>query len=287
MRSHRNIAVVALCLGLAGLLAYAELVLDWRTPEGDRTVQFALTSNAAFLMADADRLQSEMKTKYGERVSVTVPVTGHPKAETGVAQVSLDGTLVETHSLRKLSRVYGLFVVDPNDPDPIRFPFELDPEQNLQTINRSVVKELTDHFKRVPQTWFAFTDADWSIARCNSVKSGLGLGLIGGLLRLQEGTFCVVTWKGKRAGSMLVFVGRADGKAWLQPFTERVCRNITENGLAQLSAEVAERPDYAACILGNQTTDTGPGMSSLFGSVFLVGQYRLERIGRIGKRTWL
>ena len=45
---------------------------------------------------------------------------------------------------------------------------------------------------------------------------------------------------------MLVFVGRADGEAWLQRFSERLCRNITEVGLQKLDTETADGLNYAA-----------------------------------------
>ena len=159
----RKIAIAAAGFALLGVLAYSELVLDWRTPHADQKIKFALTSSAGFLMADYNRLQAEMKQKYGERVSVSVPVTEHPKNRNGVAEVSLDGNVIETHSLRKLSDVYGLFVVAPDDPEPIRFPFRLEPDQYLANLDRSLVKKLTDHFKQAPRAWFGFGDGDWTI----------------------------------------------------------------------------------------------------------------------------
>ncbi len=93
-------------------------------------------------------------------------------------------------------------------------------------------------------------------------------------MRLQEGTSWVVTWSGKRTDSMLVFVGRADGAAWLQPFSQRLCREITESALLRLVSDAANAPAYAACILGNQATKSGPE-TALFGAVFAVSQDQL------------
>jgi hypothetical protein len=279
----QKFAIGAAVAALLGVLAYTELVLDWRTPDANQKINFALTSNSAFLMADYNRLQAEMKQKYGERVSVSVPVTGSPANKTGVAEISLDGSILETRSLRRLSDVYGLFVANADGSDPIRFPFRLGPDQNLENLDRSIVKDLTQHFKRVPQAWFEFTDADWTIDRCSSAKSGLGLGIVGDVLRLQEGTSCVVSWKGKQPSSMLVFVGRADGEAWLRPFSERLCRNISEAGLQRLDSETAGGLNYAACVLGNQATNSGSG-KSLFGTVYAVRHdFGFERLARIGK----
>jgi hypothetical protein len=188
----KKIGIAIAGFALAGAFAYAELVLDWRMPRAEHQMKFALTSSAAFLMADYNQLQTEMKNKYGDRVSVSVPFTGYPVGQTGVAEVSLDGKVLESRSLRTLSDVYGLFIVGPDGPEPVRFPFKIAPDQNLANLDRSLVKTLADHFKRVPRAWFEFSDTDWTIDQCFSAKSGPGLGLIGDLLRLREGTSCIV-----------------------------------------------------------------------------------------------
>jgi hypothetical protein len=196
--SFRTIGILAAGLVLAGMLAYGELVLDWRTARSEQSIHFALAAPAGFLIADYNRLQAAMKQKYGERISVSVPVTGFSESRTGIAEISLDGKVLETQSLKRLSDVYGLFVIGPDGPEPIRFPFQLAPDQYLASLDRSLVEKLKDHFKQAPRAWFEFSDTDWTIDRCSSLKSGLGLGIVGDVLRLQEGTSCVVTWKGKQ-----------------------------------------------------------------------------------------
>jgi hypothetical protein len=268
MRLIQKIGIAAGGLVFAGVLTYGELVLDWRTPRSQQRINFALTGSAAFLMADYDRLRSDMKRKYGEQVSVSVPVTGAPANKTGIAEVSLDGKVMETHSLRRLSSVTGMFIVSPENSQPIRFPFKLDPNQNLAAIDRGLVKQLKEHFKRAPAPWFEFSDTDWAIDQCFSLNAGLGLGVVGEVLHLQEGTSCVVTWKGKQPHSMLVFVGRTDGNSWLRPFSERLCRSLTDAGLDRLDAGTTDGIEYAACVLGDQATkgDKKP----LFGTVYAV-----------------
>jgi hypothetical protein len=280
----KKVGILAAASALAGVIAYGELVLDWRTPTSRQSVQFALTASTAFLVADYNRLQAVMKEKYGERASVSVPVTGYPASKTGIAEISVDGKILETQPLKRLSDVYGLFVINPDDPEPVRFPFRLAPDQYIAALDRSLVKKLKEHFKRVPQAWLEFSDTDWVIDRCSSLKSGLGLGMVGDLLRLQEGTSCVVTWKGKRPRSMLVFVGRADGKPWLRPFSDRLCREIAEIGLRQLDAETADSLNYAACMLGDRATEAASG-KPLFGAAYAVaGDRKLERLARIGNQ---
>jgi hypothetical protein len=280
----RKVGILAAGLVLAGVLAYGELVLDWRTPRSEQSIHFALTAPSAFLMADYNRLQTAMKQKYGERISVSVPVTGYSGSRTGIAEISLDGKVLETQSLKRLSNVYGLFVIGPDGSEPVRFPFQLAPDQYLASLDRSLVKQLKEHFKQAPPAWFEFSDTDWTIDRCSSLKFGLGLGIVGDVLRLQEGTSCVVTWKGKQPSSMLVFVGRADGEPWLRPFSESLCHSITKAGLRRLDAEAANGLDYAACILGDQATSAAP-RRPLFGTVYAVKpEHKLERIARIEKR---
>jgi hypothetical protein len=280
----KKVGILTAASALAGVMAYGELVLDWRTPHAKQSIHFALTAPAAFLMADYNRLQTAMKQKYGERISVSVPVTGFSESSTGIAEISLDGKVLETQSLKRLSDVYGLFVIGPDGPEPIRFPFQLAPDQYLASLDRSLAKKLKDHFKQAPRAWFEFSDTDWTIDQCSSLKSGLGLGIVGDVLRLQEGTSCVVTWKGKQPSSMLVFVGRADGEPWLRPFSESLCHRITKAGLRRLDAEAANGLNYAACILGDHaTSDTS--RRPLFGAVYAVKpEHKLERIARIERR---
>lgn len=279
----RKVAITAAIVVLAGGLAYSELVRDWRTLRSEQPVKFALAASTGLLMADYNRLRTDMQQRYGERVSVSVPVAGPPGPDIGIAEVSLDGKILETHSLRKLSDVYGLFVLGADDAEPIRFPFRLAPDQHPAALERSLVEKLRSHFARSPRAWFEFSDTDWAIDRCSSVKSGLseksdlGLGIVADVLGLQEGTSCVVSWKGQRHSSMLVFVGRADGKPWLRTFSQFLCRNAAEAGLQRL-AEGPDDLEYAACILGDPTKP-GPG-KSLFGAVYAVRpDHRLARIG--------
>ena len=264
----RKAAITAAVVTLASGLAYGELVRDWRTPRSDRLIDFALAPSTSLLIADYDRLRTAMAQRYGERVSVSVPVSGPPGPGIGMAEVSLDGKIVETHSLKRLSDVYGLFVIGADAAQPIRFPFQLAPDQYVAGLEHSLVEKLSSRFKRSPRAWFAFSDTDWAIDQCASLKSGLDLGIAGRVLGLAEGTSCIVSWQGQRHSSMLVFVGRADGKPWLRTFSQFLCRNIAAAGLRRL-ADGPDDVEYAACILGDRSTETGPG-TSLFGAAYAV-----------------
>lgn len=268
MALSKRVAVGAAAFVLAGILAYGELVRDWRTPSAEQPIRFVLAASTSLLMAEYNQLRTAMERKYGERVDVGVPVSGPPSPDMGIAKVSLDGQVLETHSLRRFDDVEGLFVIRPDDPDPIRFPIQLAPDQNLAALDHSLVDQLKSHFSRSPRAWFDFSDASWTIDRCASQKSGLGLGRVGDVLGLQAGTSCVVSWRGPRSSSMLVFVGRAEGQFWLRTISQRLCRSIVETSLQRLD-EIPGDLEYATCVLGDPRSAPGAG-KVLFGGVYAV-----------------
>jgi hypothetical protein len=269
--------VVAVVVAAAAALLYGELILDWRTPHVERNMKMALTSSSSFLIADYNRLQEEMKGKYGDGVSVSVPISTSASAKNGIAEVSVKGNVVESHSLKRLYDISGLFIFNPDDPAPVRFPFRLEPHQNFASLDRSLAVPLAEHFTRVPAAWFKFSDTDWTIDRCSNAESGLGLGMLGDLLRLQEGTSCVVTWKSNPSSSMLIFVGRADGKKWLRPFTQWACRHVLETQSEKMTS-APSRLNFGACMLGDRST--GDGLGTIFGAV-----YGFAPDGRLGLVT--
>lgn len=280
--NSKSLVAIAVFFAAAAALLYGEMVLDWRTRHIERNMKMALTSSSSFLMADYNQLQEEMKRKYGSEVSVSVPISMSPADKNGVAEVSVKGSVVETHSLKRLSNISGLFLFNPDDAAPVRFPFRIEPDQNLTILDRSLASSLADHFKRAPASWFAFDDADWGIGPCQSIKSGLGLGMIGDVLRLREGTSCVITWKSNPSISMLVFVGRADGKWWLRPFTERACRYLIKTQVDNINLGSNSRLNYAACMFGDRATSDARG--PIFGVVYEFAlDGRLDRLAKIGK----
>ncbi|MBR0830538.1 hypothetical protein JQ596_34030 [Bradyrhizobium manausense] len=265
-------AAIAAIFAVAGVVAYGELVQDWRVPRSTQTIRSASTVVRSFLMADFNQLTADMEKKYGARVSTVFQLDAR------YAEVKLDGKLVETHpELVRLGYVYGMFVVGPEGGDLARFPFKLDPDQPIDLQNRSLMTELREHFKKAPQNWLAFGDGDWTTDRCASLPEGLGLGTLGGLLQLQRGSSCVVSWKGSRPASMLVIVGRGNGDGWMRPFAPRLCRNVTMAELERRKTEGEAVPDYAACILSHQRVYTS-GRASVAAMAFTVNDgSHLER----------
>jgi hypothetical protein len=86
-----RIAVGAAAFVLAGILAYGELVRDWRTPSDEQPIRFVLAASTSLLMADYNQLRAAMERKYVDRVDVSVPVSGPPSPDMGIAKVSPDG----------------------------------------------------------------------------------------------------------------------------------------------------------------------------------------------------
>jgi hypothetical protein len=133
--------------------------------------------------------------------------------DTGITEVRLDGKLLETHpELKKISDVSGIFVFGPDDDVTMRFPFEVGADFVRATSNQGIHDDL----------------------------------------KSRGGTYCVVTWKGKQRGTMLIIVSVADGDPWMRPFTRRLCREITEVALKNFDPLAADSPRYAACILADR-----------------------------------
>lgn len=196
------------------------------------------------LMAELKSLTDAMKQKHGERTETTLPF------DTGIAEVTLDGKLLETHpEVKRISSVYGIFVFGPDDHITTRFPFEVSANFVSANSNAWIADRLKENLKRPPPAWFEFKDSDWSFDRCTARPKDLEFGFIGSALFLRGGTYCVISWKGEQPGSMLISVSVADGNPWMRPFARRVCRAITEAALGRFDPELPDSPKYAACVL--------------------------------------
>jgi hypothetical protein len=225
-------------------IAFGELVWDWRIPISEQSPRVMLRAQRSMLIADYDQLVAAMKQKYGPNVETSVPL------DTGIANVTLNGKLVETRTeLPRISGVYGIFVFGPDENIVMRFPFEVSAEVAEPTSNRSIAGHLKASFKKAPPGWFEFADDDWAIDQCTTRPKDIGLGIVGRALSLRGGTYCLVSWKKAQSASMLISVSVADGNPWMRPFTRRICRTITETALGRFDLERSDGPRYAACVL--------------------------------------
>ena len=109
-------------------------------------------------------------------------------------------------------------------------------------------------------------------------RSANDFGSAAKVLRLQSGTFCVVSWQAAArgttpTGTMLIGAVLANGDPWIRSFTRRICRWLTADALAHLTA--AERirpPDYAACVLVDRPDRTDAKEEMLKVHVYEVGR---------------
>lgn len=238
------IAAATLCAA-----AWLELVRDWQTPRSDFVAGHALGTNISMSLVSFGDFAKEMRKKHGMYSKISLD------PQVGRARVELDGKVIHEESMTQtISSVIGMFVVGRRGrPADMAFPFRLAPDQNLKQIDRVSASAIRTRFGKsgLPQRWQTLSDRDWSIDRCTSLPSGLGLGGAGLLIGLRKGTACVVTWRRSQSEptSMLVSVSVAEGDPWLRPFSRRLCRAITETALAQVDRGEAERPAFAGCIL--------------------------------------
>jgi hypothetical protein len=260
-------------VAVIGAIAYGELVYDWRIWRSNQSISHAVSVTYSLSVATYNRNAAERVQKYGEGVKTSLAL------DTGIVEVNLDGKIVETYQEQKtLEGVYGLLAIwSRNGTVSTRFPFSLAANQNLARLDLTVADQLRNRFKQ-PKAWFEFSDKDWTIDRCETLPSGLGLGAVGDMLRLREGTACVVTWKGPQPASMLISVNRADGDPWMRPFAGRICRGITQAALQRFDPAAPGSPKYAACILADR-----PGYASARQSLAL----RVYSVGAGNTLAWM
>jgi hypothetical protein len=274
----RRSIILAMAAGVAALAAaYAELVLDVRTPRANLVQRTALGASASLSLKEYNKKLAEMRSAYGEeRVDLTL------ETSTGHVTVSLDGRIIEEWDIeREFGGIYGLFVVGAHSLPQSTFPFALNPG-TPPFGHEPNIERLRGHFEGIlPAGNLAFRDEDWSRDACASPTwSELGLGRLAQWLHLQSQTFCVVHWNGVAAASMLISVTLADGDPWMRPFARRLCGLLTVAALEKLAAGGNRRPDYAACVLVDRPHRTGPtGTQHAFTSaVYEVRKTGLARI---------
>jgi hypothetical protein len=268
-----TIGIWITAIAVVGAIVYGEFVQDWRIRRSAQSLRYAMRVMPAASIADYNRLQAAMTQKYGAGTQTILHI------DTGMTEIKLDDKLLETHpELKKIGGVSGIFVFGPDNDIGTRFPFEVSADLVVATSTRWVHDNLTRDFKRIPLAWLEFGESDWTLDRCVSRPGDLGLGVIGNVLRLHGGTYCVVSWKGKQPGVMLVSVSVADGDPWMRPFTRRICRAITDAALRDFDPENADSPKYAACILADRPSYVS-GRKSLAIDAYSVGpDNRLARI---------
>ncbi|HEX4410906.1 MAG TPA: hypothetical protein VH206_19220 [Xanthobacteraceae bacterium] len=232
--------------------AYAELILDIRTPHASLAEVHGITSSVSIRLGV---YQEAMKKKYGPDAN-TVLTTRPPRLTTSVG-----GKVVEEDKTPgTFSDARGVFVIGPRGHLESTFPFQIDPRAppisgSREQPNAAYLKaRFGDNF---PAKYLQFDDRDVSIDTCVTI-SAADLGWLGALLRFRSGAFCTIFWKGASPGSMLIGVALADGDPWMRPFSRRICHWLTATALARVAATDHEpSPDYAACVLVDRPGRSG------------------------------
>jgi hypothetical protein len=262
---HESLGWVGLFVGAGAVLAaYAEWVMDIRSPHSDLSVVRALGASAHLSMVKYNKKVEQMRNAYGDRAHVIL------EASTGKTTVTLDDrTIEESQIVRQFGGMYGVFVVKARDVNVSIFPFALDPGEIPSDHEPNIARLQSRFEKGLVAGYLTFNDTDWTRDSCAAPPvSDLGFGSLAALLRLKSGTFCLVNWKGPRPGSMLIGVARAEGDPWMRPFARWICRKLTAAALDKLSSRDRKMPTYAACVMVDRPDRTGsPGAQDAFTSI--------------------
>jgi rhodanese-related sulfurtransferase len=215
MRLRLKWMIIAAAVAAAAA-AYAELVLDIRTPRASLSEVHGITSSVAIPLGD---YQEAMKKKYGPNAH-TVFMNRPPRAITSVGRKIVE----EDNTPGKFSDARGVFVIGQRGHLESTFPFEIDPR--VPPISGSVGKPSAQYLRtrfggNFPAKYLQFDDRDVLTDKCVTI-SPADLGWFGEALRFRGGVFCVVFWKGASPSSMLIGVALADGDPWMRPFNRRI-----------------------------------------------------------------
>jgi hypothetical protein len=274
------VGIVAASYATAVVAAYAELVLDIRTPRSDLVKEIALGAGAHISLVEYNKKVEQLRAQYGKgRVQAPIELS------TGQVTVALDGNEIQKWQIpRTFASMYGVVVVTPPGAAESIFPFNWEPGRLPTQHEPSIARLQALVGNRFPAKFLAFDDADWTRDRCvpQPTWSETRLGQLAGRLHVRwTETFCVVHWNGSRPRSMLIDVMLAEGgDPWIRPFVRWICRKITESALKRDASPDHEPPDYAACVLVDRPDRTGPtGAQDAFASV--VYEIRGRTLARI------
>jgi hypothetical protein len=246
---------VKLALGIGAIIAlagYGELILDIRTPHSSLVERFAIGTYSKWITSDQEQLEKAMKTKHGPNAMTTFRFPG------GKYVTEVDNRVVDEKPLSpSFGGVEGLFVLGSLDRVTGIFPFRLDPEDVPPPHLYSAIA-VKDRFKdKFPERYLAFNERAVVQGSC-VVISAPNFGMIGTVLRLKSGTFCMVYWNGDVETSMLIGAVLANGDPWMRPFARRICRSLTSLALRKLiESDPQPPPNYAACLLVDRPSRLG------------------------------
>jgi hypothetical protein len=250
MRLSAKLAIgIGVMIALAG---YGEVVLDIRTPHSRLVERAAVGTDAKWIVSELKQIEAAMTAKYGPGASTTFRSPGGNYVTEVDHNVVQEGPIPHT-----FAGVEGLFVLESPDRVTGIFPFRLDPQgDHPPDVNAD--QAVKDRFKdKFPARYLAFGERDVTQGSCVAI-SAPDLGMVGTLLRLRSGTFCMVYWNGDIETSMLIGAVLVDGDPWMRPFARRICRSLTSLALGKLVESDPQRlPTYAACLLIDRPSHVG------------------------------
>jgi hypothetical protein len=273
MRLKMKSVVLALVAVVLAAAAYAELVLDVRTPHSTLVEGHLIQ---AVMSWHSQSLDKAMKAKYGPNAET--------KFEFGRARlvITVDGKVVHEAPLSEMFEgVRASFEIGASGQQmgqmastfPIWFEVPSPPDHSSAMVRRRYFvdsyvseKRLENYVGDGPCVVLAASD----------------LGSVGAAVRLESVTFCVVEWTGSRRASMLIGAPLTDGGPFVRPFSRRICRSLAALALRKLTAASSQAVQYAGCMLFDRAGFLD-GSQALYGFVdgFQVHVYEVLRTGEL------
>jgi hypothetical protein len=275
MRLNMKSVLLALVAVVLAAAAYAELVLDVRTP---RSTLVEVHLIQAIIPWHTQIPDKAMKAKYGQNAETNL--------KSGPARLvtTVDGKVVHEAPVSEMFEgVRASFEIGASGQQmgemastfPIWFAVPSPPDHSSAMVRRRY-----------------FIDSDVSEKRLENyvgdgpcvVLAASDLGSVGAAVRLESVTFCVVEWTGSRRASMLIGAPLTDGGPFMRPFSRRICRSLAALALRKLTAASSQAVQYAGCMLFDRANFLdGSPTQALYGFVdgFQVYVYEVLRTGQL------
>jgi hypothetical protein len=275
MRLTRKSVVLPLVAVALAAAAYAELVLDVRTP---RSTLVEVHLIQAVMNWNSQSLDKAMKAKYGPNSETNIE-WGPPRLV-----ITVDGKVVHKAPLSEMFEgVRASFEIGASGQQmgemastfPIWFAVPSPPDHSSAMVRRRY-----------------FVDSNLSEKHLENgvgdgpcvVLAASDLGSVGAAVRLESVTFCVVEWTGSRRASMLIGAPLTDGGPFMRPFSRRICRSLAALALRKLTAASSQAVEYVGCMLFDRANFLdGSQFQALYGYVdgFQVYVYEVLRTGEL------
>jgi len=269
MRLTMNFVVLPLVAVVLAAAAYAELVLDVRTPRST--------------LVEGHLIQAVMSWHTGNLDTAKYGPNAKTNFESGPARlvITLDGNVVHEAPLSEMFEgVRAIFEVGASERQmgqmastfPIWFAVPSPPDHSSAMVRRRYFVDSNMGEKRIENYV-----GDGPCV----VLAAADLGSVGAAVRLKSVTFCVVEWTGSRPASMLIGAPLTDGGPFVRPFSRRICRSLAALALRKLTAARSQAVQYAGCMLLDRASLVdGPG--ALYGLFdFQVHVHEVLRTGEL------